>query len=227
MKETIGNITNRLGKIYLLSGSSRSGSSRSGSSPSGSSPSGSSFSKRRGNSRRSLKNQTKNENAEKFKKTTRQKFNAIKLKMKNDLKREMNKTTNRHLSTISTYLNNLYNDEIINLIIKRKQALNKKQTKSIVDQKYIHFNHYTKSINAHLNNIKQINRDFYRKVNSFKYNIKNKHNSFRKKILTANPRFFNWNGDVHFNMVRNMEKARKLGLTRSLKNYRNGRPLRL
>ena len=152
-----------------------------------------------------------------FMHTSQRKFNTI--------KRELHKqrtASNKHLREISEYLNTLnhyYNHKLIQNMITKKGKLSK--SKSVVNKPYINFSVYSSAIDKHSRAIKDIYRDYVNNIKKFKQNIQNVHNSFRTKVLTSNPRFWNTanKARVQRNLFQQFEEAKKLGVPVKKENY--------
>ena len=152
-----------------------------------------------------------------FMHTSKRKFNTI--------KRELSKhrtASNKHLREISEYLNTLnryYNHKLIQKMITQKGKLSK--SKSVVNKPYINFSVYSSAIDKHSLAIKDIYRDYVNDIKKFKQNIQNIHNSFRQKVLTSNPRFWNIanKARVQRNLFQQFEEAKKSGIPVNKINY--------
>ena len=142
-------------------------------------------------------------------------MNRIKLNLQTK-----HKAANQHLHEVSEYLktlNTYYNKQLIDGMVKSKEKFNK--SKSVVNQKYINFHEYASAINKHSAAIKQIYRDYLQHIKQFKHNMKNAHQTFHKKVLTSNPRFWNYNDRVRRKLNNEFKAAMKLGLPVNRRNY--------
>lgn len=168
--------------------------------------------------RRLSRNQQVNrQNSNMFTRTSKRKFNTIKKEL-----RKQRTSSNTHLREISEYLNTLnryYNHQLIQNMITKKSKLGK--SKSVVNKPYINFNAYSSAIDKHSLAIKSIYRDYVNNIKKFKQDMKNIHDSFRKKTLTSNPRFWNTanKARVQRSLFQEFEAAKRIGIPVRKENY--------